>query len=769
MPISKTRNRVLMYGIAAALASQAIPVAMAATSEQSAGMLEEVTVTALRREQSANDVGVAASVLSGNTLSDMGIQRTEDIVATLPNVVMTSIFGPGTNPNWSIRGVTSNDYNDATEAPIAAYIDDMYLVSTGAGSTPFYDMARVEVLRGPQGTLFGRQSTGGAVQFLSNEPNSTSSGAVEVGYGSYDTNRFTGYVNTPLSDTLQMRLAGYYSSNKGFEPSVWTGGLPSAQGPQPDAGQRITQGFRSQLAWQPTDSVRDVVKFAYSNSYGHTSAVWHDSIAKNAQGFLVTAPGPDAAGQPPQYGWYNYGGQDRELKAGENFIAINKLTWNIDSKTNFTSITGYDHYLRDVVEDCDGGAQWQCSTHYRNPSHQYSQEFRLYFDRGAQRYTIGAYGMYQWTSINHAAPLFIGNGGGGIALVVHGAQSASGEALFANGEFDLSDKATLIAGVRASQDKKHIWHDYKIVTPINPLNPFPEYTQTPDLAYNAVLLDNAFNDQTAGGLNRFTKNLISGKLELDYKVVAGNLVYLSFSRGTKAPGYNNGFISGGLTPSQYLYKAEQLDAYEIGDKASFLNHRVQLNTDIYYYNYHNYDTLNYAGVGSLITNADAKTYGFEFDLTAKPSDNWYVSLNGSIANSTLYNTSNGSTDAAGKIIYYNSNLPILAKWTLSGRVGYETPIGGSKVAGFEVDGRATDKVYNNPQNDPAATIPGYAVFGARIFLANEDRKWEVSVDAKNLANRLYSTQIFALYGVNSARYGFYGDPRWITVNGRFKF
>jgi iron complex outermembrane receptor protein len=762
----KNDNRVLMLGIAAALAGGSIAPAFA---QQATGGLEEIVVTALRREQSANNVGVAASVLTGSTLTDMGIVKTEDVVATLPNVVMTSIFGPGTNPNWSIRGVTSNDYNDATEAPIAVYIDDVYLVSTGAGSTPFFDMARVEVLRGPQGTSFGRQSTGGAVQFISNEPDKTSSGGMQVSYGSYDLNRFQGFVNTPLTDSVQVRLAGFYSSNKGFMPNV--------TGVQPDAGQRVTQGARGQIAFEPNDSIRDVLKLSYSNSYGRTTGIWHDTIGVNPQGFLVPVPGPDAVGQPPQYGWHGYNGQDRELKAGENYLAINKLTWTISDKSNLTSITAFDHYLRDVIEDCDGGALSECNTHYRNPSHQYSQEFRLFFDQGAQRYTVGAYGMYQWTGINHTAPLFQQNAAGayytinaagnpvanGIALLVHGAQWARGEALFANGEFDVADKTTLIAGLRVSEDQKHIWHDYKVVTPVNPLNPFPDYIRTPNIAYGSVLADNAFNDQTAGGLNHFTKNLVGGKLELDYRPVAGNLLYVSFNRGVKAPGYNNGFISGGLAPNQYLYKAETLNAFEIGDKATLLDHRLQLNTDVYYYNYKNYDTLNYAGVGSLITNADAKTYGFEFDATARPDEHWYFSLNGSVANSTLF----GTTNTGG--LTYNSKMPILAKWTLSGRVGYQFPMAGEKTAGIEADGRATDKVYNNPQNDPAATIPGYAVFNARLYYGPQDKKWEASLDVRNLANRLYSTQIFALLGVNSARYGFYGDPRWITASLNFKF
>lgn len=763
---SKTRVRTLIVGVASALAWGAIAPAFA---EQ--GQLEEILVTATRREQKIDDVGIAVSALTGDTLTTMGVQRTEDLVATLPNIVMTSIFGPGTNPNWSIRGITSNDYNDATEAPIASYIDDVYLVSTGAGSTPFYDMNRVEVLRGPQGTLFGRNSTGGAVQFISNEPTKTASGSVLTAWGSYDTVRVQGFVNEPISDSVQFRLAGYYSQNQGFMHNVAVNdrilsptqvGTFSSQ--QADGGQRLTQAVRAQLAFEPSDSIRDVIKFSYSNSNGHTSSIWHDRIATNpANGDEYAVPGPDGNGQPAQYGWTAYNGQDRELKAAESYLAINKLTWKVNDKMDVTSISAYNHYLRDVVEDCDGGAQWQCSTHYRNPSHQYSEEIRAFLNEGAQRYTLGAYGLYQFVGINHVAPLFVSNGGGGIALIVKGQQQASGEALFGNGEFDFGDQVTLITGLRLSQDKKHFQHRYSIGLPVDPNNPWPDYISTANVAYKSLILDNVFSDTTAPGLTRFTKNLWSGKVELDFKPVHGQLLYLSVSRGTKAPGYNNGFISGGLTPDLYKYDSEELNAYELGWKSSLADHRVQLNVDAYYYKYHNYDIQSYAGVGSIITNGEAMTYGAEFDLTAKPSEHWYMSLNGSAAHSVLYNAKDAAGFTADRL------MPLAPKWTLSGRVGYEMPISAGKIAGVEVDGRSTSGIYNGPGNNSAEFIPGYTIFNARVFVADENRNWEASVGIRNLGNRLYSTQIFLLDGIGHSRYGFYGDPRWITAELRYNF
>jgi iron complex outermembrane recepter protein len=191
-----------------------------------------------------------------------------------------------------------------------------------------------------------------------------------------------------------------------------------------------------------------------------------------------------------------------------------------------------------VIEDCDGGVSWQCSTHYRNPSHQYSEELRVFINNGAQRYTFGAYGHYQFVDINHVAPLFVQNAAGGVAggvgLVVRGAQHSSGQALFANGEFDFADRFTLIAGIRASHDKKHIWHHYMVTLPVDAAHPWPDYTDTANVAYGTILSDDAFTDDKANGANRFSKNLLSGKIELDFRPTDGHLIYLSLSRGTKA-------------------------------------------------------------------------------------------------------------------------------------------------------------------------------------------------------------------------------------------
>lgn len=748
---SKSRNQALAYGIIAALAAGSASPVFAAE-----GMLEEVIVTAQKREQSASDVGIAISVLGGDAMADRGILRSEDIVKAMPNIELTAIFGPGTNPNYSIRGVTQNDYNDATESPIAMYVDDVYLVVTGAGSFPLFDMNRVEVLRGPQGTLFGRNSTGGAIHFISNEPSAEFSSSVAAAYGSHNRMRLTGHVNGALSERVQVRLSGYYQDQNGY--------YHHRTGAQPDAGAIESKAFRGQIALEPIESVRNVLKISYARASGYSTSIWRDAIAQDpVTGDLYPIPGNDSAGVGPVKGLDQNNNTFRALKEAESQSFINKFEWKVSDNTTVTSITGYNHYLRDVVEDCDGGELWLCSTHYRNPSRQYSEELRAFVDMGRQRYTFGAYYLNQKQTINQIAPLFVDFGGGGIVLDVDGKQRSKGYAVFANGEFDLGNRVTLIAGLRGAQDKKHINHRYAIGLPVNPADPWPTYVDSPNVPVSGYVGDFRFDDATAGGLNSFSKKSWNGKLELDFKPSEGNLIYASVSRGTKAPGYNHGFISGGLPNDLYLYDEEKLTAFEAGFKSSFLDNRARLDLSAYYYDYKNYDVLNYIGVGSLIDNADATAYGAELEFSIKPTENWFFSLNASASDHEIKNQPNSLG------VREDRDMPIAPKWTASAMVRYEHPVGDSLLFGIQLDGRTRAHFYNNPDNDSAARVAGYAVANGRIYVGERDGRWEASLAVDNIFDRRFEKSIFMLYGISQMRYGFYGEPRWVTGEIKFNF
>ncbi|MGD9660060.1 MAG: TonB-dependent receptor [Porticoccaceae bacterium] len=724
--------------------------------------IDEVIVTAQKREQSTADLGISVSVLGGDQMSALGMQLSNDIVNFIPNIEHTAIFGPGTNPNYSIRGVTMNDYNDATEAPIATYMDEMYLVTTGAGSFPLYDMERVEVLRGPQGTLFGRNSTGGVMHFISKDPTDVGEGEIKVGVGAYDSRRTSGFLNAPINDRMQFRIAGYYSDNDGW--------MKHRTGNQPDGGEMENHSFRVSLALQPTDNINNVIKISHSKAQGHSTAVWADAAVTNPVTGLQEVKQPPGSltdfGVAPVHEYHESdNGGLRELKGAESTTIINKLDWSISDNVTLTSVTGYNEYERDLVEDCDGTQVWICATHYDNSSHQFSQEFRTFMDFGAQRYTFGAYYLEQYQDVNQIAPLVVGLGGGGQLLDADAEQDLKGYAVFANAEFDLSDKFTLTTGLRVSYDEKEMDSRYATYASPTPDAPVDQqwlgWENNTEIPRGALLSEDLLNNDT--GFNSFDKYSWNAKIGLDYKPTDDMLLYISFSRGTKAPGYNHGFISAGLPKEAYFYDEEELLSYEVGMKTTFWDQRANFNAAAFYYDYNDYHTLSYIGIGSFLTNSDAKLYGAEFDLTVKPIEGLTLTLNGGLLESTLYDVPNGSG------IVGDWEMPIAPSWTLAGAVNYEMYVGQGHILGVQVDGRGRDSFTNDPADNPASIVKGYTTYNARAYFIDSSERWEISASVKNLTDKEYNTSIFLIPGLGNLRYGFYGPPRWWSADVTYKF
>ena len=213
---------------------------------QGVSVLEEVTVTAQKREQNAQDVGIAITAYSGDQLKSLDFTETTDIINYTSGVNFTGSTA-GQHKMFNIRGVAQQDYNDTSESPNAVYIDETYLAATYLQRFGMYDMERVEVLKGPQGTLFGRNATGGLGHFITNKPSQEFEAFVDVGYGSYDEMTFKGAVSGPLTDTLSARLSGMYEKH---DP-IYKNDFPGAD----DTWDANAWGVRLHLDWAISDSV----------------------------------------------------------------------------------------------------------------------------------------------------------------------------------------------------------------------------------------------------------------------------------------------------------------------------------------------------------------------------------------------------------------------------------------------------------------------------------------------------------------------------------
>lgn len=730
-----------------------------------ANRVEEIVVTAQKREQRLSDVGISVSALGSDTINKLGLTNSTSIIAMIPNMENSPTYGPGTNPNFSIRGVSQNDFNDGTESPVAAYVDEIYLVPTGASSFPLYDMQRVEVLRGPQGTLFGRNSTAGLIHFITAKPTNELGGSIAAQLGSYDTREVTAVLNVPITSTLAARVSGQYHYN--------TGWLHNRTGNQPDGGESKTASIRGQLRFRPTTDITDNFKLSYDDARGVTYGIFHQATFQspvNGDQYLI-APNQNPWGTGPgrdEFGFANENqtdnGSTHRLRSANSLLISNKLDVNV-GKVIITAVTGFDRYQRNQNEDCDGLQAKICQTHYDVISHQFSQELRAYANLGGIRLTAGAYFLHHKIVLDDIAPLYL-NTPTPIAIVITGQQVSKSYALFGNAEFDVLPKLTFIAGLRGSRDEKHFEQVLTYALPCDPNNPFPNYASTigSSVPTCGSIASNVFTDATAGGLTRIKKDTWSAKGELDYKPVQGVLIYGSISRGVKSPGFNNGVVSIALPAKGYQFKSETLIAYEAGLKSSLFDRRATFDVSAFYYDYRNFDTLSFQGIGSLITNANAKLYGLEAELIAKPVPRITLRINGGYVHSKLYAVANAGQFVADR------EMPLAPRWTTSALIRYDAPVlDGKYNLGLQASGRARASFFSTPGNDSAGRNPSFGIVDARIDLSEINDRYSIAVVAKNLFDKRYYSGIFLGTGIGGYRFGQYGAPRWISVEFRYKF
>ncbi|MGB8326961.1 MAG: TonB-dependent receptor plug domain-containing protein, partial [Steroidobacteraceae bacterium] len=255
--------------------SPGIVAAQQAPAAQGPSAVEEVVVTAQRREQKLQDVGISVTALGADSLAQLNINTATDIVRAVPSLKMNAYSS--SQVVFNIRGVAQNSYGDEQEPPVAVYQDDSYSSSINLASFPVFDLARVEALRGPQGTLFGRNATGGAIQFISHKPTRELEGYATATYGRFNQQIFEGAISGPLADRLQGRIAFISNRDDGYIKEISAG--------QKDRGANNHFALRGQLAWQPTDGTNAnlIVRYLRADKERQAGLYSHEPACANAQ------------------------------------------------------------------------------------------------------------------------------------------------------------------------------------------------------------------------------------------------------------------------------------------------------------------------------------------------------------------------------------------------------------------------------------------------------------------------------------------------------
>lgn len=737
--------------------------------------LQDIVVTAQKREQSLQSVGISVTAVTGERLQTLGITSSAQLAARVPGVDNYSPYGPGTSANVVIRGIGLNDFGDGNEAPVTTYVDEFYLVAVPAVDFGLFDIARAEVLRGPQGTLFGRNSTGGLVNYVTERPGDTFSGFSRVSYGTFNEMRAEAGMTIPLSDKFSARVSGLTYHSDGFvrnvNPSYGRGG---------EAG---TDAVRGQLRFK--DNGWDIlakVEYGRQNSnQGYYEEV--SGTVDPTTGLVFNTPGTvDLAGyrestSPAARKNVAWSNAKANLK-GRGFTGLFRIEKNTGD-TTYSSITGYQDFRRTLAEDSDGTPNDLVFAVFPFHGEEVTQEIRVYHNGDGIKWTAGAYGLYAsqqshpFATFNipdydysGPAPLdpVTGLYNGAyfpLALEADWRQKTRSIAGFAQFEVDLSDQITVIAGGRVTYDDKS-FYDADNAS----LRTCPGGDGSPDI--NGINRNCYLVSQGGSGIAspfglKYDKVLLSGKIEIDYKPRPNVLFYASISRGTKSGGFNNGFYTAGLSNNQIIYKDEAMYAFEVGEKVTLFDRRLRINSDIFYYDYSRYQTFSYVGVGGFLGNQDGHAYGAEAEIEYTPLRGLTFQLSGAWLETKL-------KGVAGPALGYvaDRDFAFAPRFSGQGSVTYVADIGEGRNATIGVDFDAKSSRYADNFNNPGTKLESFVKFNANASIdVNEHLNigaWVKNIG--NVRNTVYSGNSFVAFGIIQTRYAM---PRTAGGTASFKW
>lgn len=709
-----------------------------AVENENAG-LAEIVVTAQKRAENLQDVPIAVTAFSGDTLADRGVTDAQALARLVPNMAFSNNYG---QVRITLRGLSFQDLaTQGGEARVAYHIDGAYVGMTGDIGGTFFDIGRVEVNRGPQGTLFGRNAIAGTVNVVTRDPTEVLSGYLNAEVGNYSTHNLDGAISGPLADGVSARIAFQTRNHSGYEFNV-----PNSI----DINNQNTQAFRGKLKFDRGGSFSAVLSADYfheSDREGTLNVGFaREGVVPPAVmlGAIVSDGNPrhHFGGTLPFTGKTTYGlALDAKLDLGNNF--------------SLASLTSYRHSDFEYRYNSNDSLPLIDSVG-TELAKQYSQELRLEKSIERGNIVVGGflYGQnYDMTSINPAlgtAGAFIGlppgaylEDGYAQGFTLGGGVKTRAVAGFGQLTYELTDTTTLIAGARYSWERKRKHDTYFNFNLRDPFDP------------NYVYMGPVVNDEV-----KYTD--FSPRVTLQQKIGSDQLIYITFAKGFKAGGFN---LSAATEPA---YLPEKLTSYEAGFKFELFDRKVRFNGAGFYYDYKDLQVVVAQIVGNRNVNAaTAKIYGAEFELTAAPVPGLELDAAAAILKSefTQFDTFIPFEPASGQVSLAGNRLPFTPKYTMSYGAQYtlETGIGPFTIRG---DGQTKSQVFFDQFNRQNNSEDAFTILNASIGWKDANERFSVTAYVKNITDKLALNGTFMNGGLQGfGMNGRYDPPR--TYGFRF--
>lgn len=729
------------------------------------GETGEIIVTAQKRSESVQKIPLAVSAIGGDALAQRGASGLTALSAVVPGLNVSEQVGQA---RLTLRGIGVDNISTGAESSVAFNQDGIFFSRSAAALASFYDVNRVEVLRGPQGTLYGRNATGGSVNIITNRPTSAFHAGINITGGNRETINGDGYINGALSETVSARLSFQAQHHGGYGKNLVTG---------TDIDTKNSQAVRGQLLFTPNDKLSILLAADYyrsrdrSNTYHYLGAAGVDLA-----GAPVTPTGLLLGGFAPSSARDIASASDPKSRA--DFYGFRtEIGYDLSDSVTLRSLTAFRHSKYKVDSDISPLAVSLFPLTVFEKSNQFTQEFQLNVENDRNKFVSGIFYLHEKINGSLSAPLNLQAVGSPVPFFAQGffaggQLKTDAAAIFAQDTYSATDSVRLTLGARYSWERKGVddQSDFDFGTPYSPSN-------GPRFPHN---------------IDHKTFKSFTPKIGIDVDLAPRTLAYASFSKGFKSGTYNLGSTGPALRP-------EKIDAYEVGLKSTLADGIFRANISGFLYNYKDLQVGKVQGQLVVLENAaTARIYGLEGEFVAKPVPDLSLSLNASWLHARFrsYVSADQARPLGDGVTLVD---PVTGKQVPSGST--TTPSGVPPIGAFDMNGNSlpqapnytinlaaeytahldkgslifrgesnwSDRVYFSPFNRTEVSQSAYSLQNAFITY-DSGADWRVSLFIKNIADKtVRSAGQVATALLGSPVIGFVQAPRTFGATVGYHF
>lgn len=760
-----------------------------ASAEDKSFALEEVVVTARKREESLQDTPISITAFTSNSLEALQVDNISQISSATPGLTFdssTPISGSRVSSSIFIRGVGQTDFTLVSDPGVGLYVDGVYVARSVGGVLDVVDVERVEVLRGPQGTLFGKNTIGGAISIVSKAPAEEFGGSIEVKTGTDDRLDFKGTVDIPFTDSFRGKLS-YANLNQDGNVKNLNGGK--------DLNDTDAEILYGRFDFEPTEDLFMSLTFDWTDRDEQAQAqrllafepnaglggLIHGGAVQQVPGFDIAnfaCNGTSAVAQAMTADdcnnpYVTHSGSNTPSKAE---VKGTSFTVEYDfGPVQFKSISGYREFEALFARDVDNSPYIIVETIDTMEQEQFSQEFQLTGTAIDDRlnWLVGYY-YFDEEGFNRndvITSVFYVKSGGSI--------ENDSQAFFGQATFDLTDQWSITAGLRKTDETKRFTPDQFATQALGAMGPTWAGIFTTSFLDNTLQYAQLTPASAAalGGAGVASYPLVAGSFigseykedfdettgmfSVDYKATDDLLLYASYSTGFKSGGFNQRIGPPGL-PEPISYEPETSTSYELGWKWTNDASTLRVNGSFYFTEYEDLQVNVFAGIAPTTLNAvEAEIQGFELELLANPSEALSISAN------VAYTDAEYTKAPAGSVVSTSSEFPNTPEWTSFVGVDYTWDLDASELT-LHVDWSYRGEVQNNTINSSQIVQDSYDLVNAALIF-RLDEQWQVALSGRNLTNETYLiTGNEELGGFGYAE-GVYAREREWAFSVKYKF